>query len=65
METLGREVYGLDKAKVFLSVYKQAVTGKSYGYLLADASVTTPEELSLRSNIGNGGPCEIVYSWRH
>ena len=65
IETLGRQLYGRDKAKVFLNAYKQATVGKSYGYILADVSITTPEELSLRSNIVNEGPCEIVYSWRN
>lgn len=65
IETLGRQLYGREKAKVFLSAYNKAVVGKTYGYLLADVSINTPEELSLRSNIANEGPCEIVYSWRN
>lgn len=63
IETLGRQLFGREKAKNFLNAYKRAIAGKPYGYMLADVSITTPEELSLRSNIANEGPCEIVYSW--
>lgn len=64
IELLGRQLYGRDKAKTFLNIYKRAVAEKPYGYLLADVSITTPEVLSLRSNIADDGPCEVVYSWR-
>lgn len=63
IETLGRQLYGRDRAKVFLNAYKRAIIAKRYGYLLADVAITTPEELSLRSNIPGEGPCEVVYSW--
>lgn len=63
IETLGRQLYGRDRAKVFLNAYKRAIMAKRYGYLLADVAITTPEELSLRSNIAGEGPCEVVYSW--
>lgn len=61
---LGRQLYGRERAKTFLSTYKRAVGGKTYGYLLADVFITTPEVLSLRLNIANNGPCEVVYSRR-
>lgn len=64
IELLGRQLYGRDRAQAFLSIYKRAVAGKPYGYLLADVCITTPEVLSLRSNIANDGSCEVVYSWR-
>ena len=63
IEVLGRQLYGREKAKVFLKAYRYAIEGKPYGYILADVSITTPEELSLRSNVANEGPCEVVYSW--
>ena len=63
IEVLGRQLYGREKAKVFLKAYKRAIDGKPYGYILADVSITTPEELSLRSNVADEGPCEVVYSW--
>lgn len=64
VETLGRQLYGRERAKTFLTAYKRAVMEKPYGYLLADVAITTPEALSLRSNIADEGPCEVVYSWR-
>ena len=64
IETLGRQLYGREKSKLFLNAYKRAVTTRPYGYLLADLSISTPEELSLRSNIADEGPCEVVYSWQ-
>ena len=64
IEVLGRQLYGRDKAKVFLKAYRHAIEGKPYGYILADVSITTPEELSLRSNVADEGPCEVVYSWQ-
>ena len=64
IEALGRQLYGKEKAKVFLEAYRRATEGKPYGYILADASISTPEELSLRSNFADEGPCEVVYSWQ-
>ena len=64
IEVLGRQLYGREKAKVFLKAYRHAIEGKPYGYILADVSITTPEELSLRSNVADEGPCEVVYSWQ-
>ena len=64
IETLGRQLFGRDKAKVFLNAYKRALASKAYGYILADVSITTPEELSLRTNIADEGACEIIYSWQ-
>ena len=63
IETLGRQLYGRERAKVFLRAYRHSVTEKPYGYILADVSITTPVELSLRSNIAGEGACEVVYSW--
>ena len=63
IEILGRQLFGREKAKVFLKAYRRAIEGKPYGYILADVSITTPEELSLRSNVADEGPCEVVYSW--
>ena len=62
IETLGRQLYGRERAKVLLSAYKRAVVEKPYGYILADVSITTPEELTLRSNIADEGSCEVVYA---
>lgn len=63
IETLGRQLFGREKAKLFLSAYKRAVSEKPYGYILADVSITTPEELTLRTNIAGETPYELVYSW--
>ena len=61
IETLGRQLYGRERAKVFLDAYKRAIAEKPYVYILADVSITTLEELSLRSNIASKGSCEVVY----
>lgn len=64
IELLGRQLCGRDRAKTFLSIYKRDVAVKSYGYLLAEECISTHEIRSLRSNIANDGPNEVVYSWR-
>lgn len=63
IEILGRQLFGRERAKIFLEAYKRATVAKPYGYLLADVSISTPEELTLRSNVAHDGVCEVVYSW--
>lgn len=63
IETLGRQLYGKGKASEFSEIYKKAISINSYGYLLVDLAVSTPEALQLRTNIVGESPCEIVFQW--
>lgn len=61
IECLGRQLYGKDRAKQFVEIYKNVVLRRDHGYLLCDLTPTTPEELQLRTNIANEAPCEKVF----
>ena len=61
VQCLGRQFFGSVGAKQFLDIYKNTVIGKTYGYLLCDLTVKTPEALQLRTNIVNEPPCEKVF----
>lgn len=61
VECLGRQLYGKDKAKHFVEIYKNVVLKRAHGYLLCDLAPNTPEELQLRTNIVGEPPCEKVY----
>lgn len=62
LETLFRQIFGKKRVRDAIDVYKKAVLGRPYGYILIDLNPQTPEILQLRSNIvGEGGDCELVY----
>ena len=60
---LGRQIYGKEKAKVFVDIYKFAVYSRPYGYLLVDLGINTPESVQFRSNIVGEPPGERVFHW--
>ena len=45
----------------FKKNYKKALTVNTFGYLLIDLGVNTPEELQLRTNILEETPFQIIY----
>lgn len=61
VQCLGRQLFGRDCAKPFVEIYKNTVLKQTHGYLLCDLAVDTPEELQLRTNIVDEGPCEKVF----
>lgn len=61
VECLGRQLYGKDRAKSFVEIYKNVVLKVPHGYLLCDLAANTPEVLQLRSNIVGESPCEKVF----
>ena len=61
VECLGRQLYGKEKAKQFVEIYKNIVLRRQHGYILCDLAPNTPEELQLRSDIVGESPCEKVY----
>ncbi len=61
IECLGRQLYGKERAKHFVEIYKNVVIRRVHGYLLCDLSPNTHEEIQLRTNIVNEPPCEKVY----
>lgn len=63
IELLGRQIFGPTRARAFADIYKAAVYSRSYGYLLVDLSINTPEALQFRSNIVDEGPYERVFQW--
>ena len=62
VENLARQIYGKRKVTDVLEIYKRAVMRKTYGYILLDLSLKTPQLLQLRSNIVGEPPCEVIYS---
>ena len=64
IEYLGRQIFGKNEAKKFVSIYKDCISMSPYSYLLIDLIVDTPEELQLRSNLfRENGPFETVHRW--
>ena len=63
IETLARQIFGKGKAKEFVEIYKKALSINSFGYLLIDLAVNTPEALQLRTNILGETDYQIVYQW--
>lgn len=61
VQCLGRQIFGRERAKSFVNIYKNTVLNQTHGYLLCDLAPHTPEELQLRTNIVNEGPCEKVF----
>jgi len=61
VQCLGRQIFGRERAKLFVDIYKNTVLKRSHGYLLCDLAPHTPEELQLRTNIVGEPPCEKVF----
>lgn len=61
VQCLGRQIFGRERAKPFVEIYKNTVLKQTHGYLLCDLAPHTPEELQLRTNIVNEGLCEKVF----
>lgn len=64
IECLGRQIYGKERAKEFLDIYKTALGIRDYGYLLVDLSTTSSVSHQFRSNIVGEPPHEIVIQWK-
>ncbi len=61
IECLGRQLYGRERAKHFVEIYKNVVLRRDHGYLLCDLSPNASEEIQLCTNIVDEPPCEKVY----
>ena len=64
IECLGRQIYGNQRSKDFVSVYKAGLKTSTYGYLLVDLSTVSKPEIQFRTNIAGEPPYEIVFQWR-
>lgn len=62
LSILSRQIFGRQYVKDVLEIYKRAVMRKTYGYILLDLSLKTPQLLQFRSNIVGEPPCELVYT---
>ena len=63
IETLGRQLFGRQKASAFSDIYKKALSRNRYGYLLVDFAPSTPELLQLRTNILGETEYQIAYQY--
>ena len=62
VETLGRQLFGGQKAKVFLDIYNKCMSSRPFSHLLVDLSPNIPASIQLRSNLNKqDGDYEIVY----
>lgn len=60
---LGRQIFGKDRAKEFVDIYKRAVSEREFGYLLVDLSSTSRETHQFRTNIVGERTYETVFTW--
>ena len=63
VSTLARQIFGVEKAKEFITIYKKLVLDVKFGYVLVDLTPYTSPQLQIRTFITDEKPYEVAIGW--